>query len=403
MKFTGTIRLQLRIFAVVGALALTITLVNYAQIPQSLGIGRYTVYVELADGAGLYTNANVTYRGDTVGRVVELTKTDNGARARLSLESGIDVSSDTEAEVRSVSAVGEQYVNLVPRTADGPYLADGSVIEVEKTSRTEEVGPTLDQLEATLASIGPEKLSTVLDESFTALDGAGPDLRALIDGASSVADTAAGAVDPTATLVDEVGPLLSTQVDSGDAISQWSRSLAGFTEQVQISDQQVRSVVDKGVPFSAETTRLFRQLSPTLPDLLANSTSIEKLLQVYNPSLEQILVLYPSLISASQSAGLPNTDAPGQNTYFANQLNDPPPCTTGFLPAEQRRSPTELDVPATPPDLYCKVAQDDPTAIRGARNLPCMEYPGKRAPTAALCRDPAGYDGLRNLMLLGEH
>src|SRR5207237_329124 len=31
------------------------------------------------------------------------------------------------------------------------------------------------------------------------------------------------------------------------------------------------------------------------------------------------------------------------------------------------------------------------STVRGARNYPCQEYPGKRAPTVALCRDPRGY------------
>ena len=29
--------------------------------------------------------------------------------------------------------------------------------------------------------------------------------------------------------------------------------------------------------------------------------------------------------------------------------------------------------------------------VRGARNYPCQEFPGKRAPTVQLCRDPKGY------------
>ena len=41
--------------------------------------------------------------------------------------------------------------------------------------------------------------------------------------------------------------------------------------------------------------------------------------------------------------------------------------------------------------MYCKTAQNDPSAVRGARNYPCQEFPGKRAPTVALCRDPNGY------------
>jgi phospholipid/cholesterol/gamma-HCH transport system substrate-binding protein len=44
-----------------------------------------------------------------------------------------------------------------------------------------------------------------------------------------------------------------------------------------------------------------------------------------------------------------------------------------------------------PTNSYCKTAQNDPSTVRGARNYPCQEFPGKRAPTVALCRDPNGY------------
>ena len=44
-----------------------------------------------------------------------------------------------------------------------------------------------------------------------------------------------------------------------------------------------------------------------------------------------------------------------------------------------------------PTDMYCKTAQNDAVVVRGARNYPCQEFPGKRAPTVQLCRDPPGY------------
>ncbi len=34
--------------------------------------------------------------------------------------------------------------------------------------------------------------------------------------------------------------------------------------------------------------------------------------------------------------------------------------------------------------------------VRGARNYPCQEFPGKRAPTIQLCRDPDGYVPIGN-------
>ncbi len=55
------------------------------------------------------------------------------------------------------------------------------------------------------------------------------------------------------------------------------------------------------------------------------------------------------------------------------------------------RSPADETLRDLPKDLYCKVPQNDPSNVRGARNYPCQEFPGKRAPTVALCRDPKGY------------
>jgi hypothetical protein len=69
-------------------------------------------------------------------------------------------------------------------------------------------------------------------------------------------------------------------------------------------------------------------------------------------------------------------------------------CTVGYLPPSQWRSPADQTTLDTPDGLYCKLPQDSPIAVRGARNYPCMGHPGKRAPTVELCNDPRGYQPL---------
>jgi hypothetical protein len=66
----------------------------------------------------------------------------------------------------------------------------------------------------------------------------------------------------------------------------------------------------------------------------------------------------------------------------------------GFLPPSQWRSPADTSEVDTPDGLYCKLPQDAPIAVRGARNYPCMGVPGKRAPTVQLCNDPKGFQPL---------
>lgn len=132
---TRRIKLQLVVFGVVALAAGSIMAFGYIKVPAMLGIGQYTVVVELPQAAGLYATANVSYRGTTVGKVTDVRLTEDGrVEAVMALQSGTDIPSDLTAEVHSTSAIGEQYVALVPRTADAPPLKNGDVIPVARAT-----------------------------------------------------------------------------------------------------------------------------------------------------------------------------------------------------------------------------------------------------------------------------
>ena len=130
--------------------------------------------------------------------------------------------------------------------------------------------------------------------------------------------------------------------------------------------------------------------------LLANLTTLGQILVTYNPSLEQLLVMLPAVVAAQQSFGLPKNNPTGLPLAgdFALTISDPPSCTVGFLPPSQWRNPADTTSIDTPDGLYCKLPQDSPLAVRGARNYPCMGHPGKRAPTVELCERPKGFQPL---------
>lgn len=249
----------------------------------------------------------------------------------------------------------------------------------------------LDQADTLVKSISNTQLRMVVDESFKAFNGAGPDLQRLIDSARLFVQEANANVDATKTLIDQAGALLDTQVVTSDAIRSWTRDLVTFTDQLRASDPQIRSLLEKGPAAASEATELFQDLQPTLPILLANLVSVGEVGVIYNKSIEQVLVIYPPLVAGLMTAALKGPIEDGAIVNFHLQANDPPPCTTGFLPPEQWRPGNDVSVPDTPSNLFCKVAPDDPTAVRGARNYPCMEFPGKRAGTVEECRSEAGY------------
>ncbi len=388
---TRFVRIQLLIFTIIGIVGVIAMVLFYIQAPTLLGIGRMTVTVELPSTGGLYRFSNVTYRGVQVGKVTAVSLTEKGAKATLSLGTSPKIPSNLQAAVMSVSAVGEQYVDLQPRTDSAPYLHNGSVIAMHDTTIPQAVGPMLDQVSALVKSLPKNKIGQLLDESFQAFNGAGYDLGSLTESASRISADSNSIVDRTRALTEDSQPLLNAQAQTTDSIRTWTHSLAGISDVLANDDSRVRTILQNGPGALDEASRLFQQIKPTLPVLLANLTTIGQIGVTYHPSIEQLLVLLPAAVAYEQTAQGQNWPDGQARGDFALTIDDPPICTVGFLPQNQWRSPADTTVIDTPDGLYCKLPQDSPLAVRGARNYPCMGHPGKRAPTVEICNSDKPY------------
>lgn len=138
---TRFIRIQLAVFAVLTLIALITLSWYYLRLPSQFGIGQYKLYAQLPASGGLYRTANVTYRGITIGTVTDVEPTRTGVRATMSIDDRYKIPADAAANVHSVSAIGEQYLDLVSAGTPPGYLADGQTIT--KGAVPAEIGPAL--------------------------------------------------------------------------------------------------------------------------------------------------------------------------------------------------------------------------------------------------------------------
>jgi len=398
MNLTRTIKIQLAVFLVVALAAMLFVALAYAKVPSSLfGIGQYTVRLELTQTGNLYDRANVSYRGTTVGRVRDVRLTDSGVEADLVLNSDISIPSDLDAQVHSATAIGEQYVALVPREGHSAPLKNGDVIARDRTSVPPNIGTLLEAANRGVQAIPNNNLKTVIDEGYTALGGLGPEFSRLVQGGTTLAIDADKNRDAITSLIDNAKHVLESQVDTADSIHAWAAHLATITGQLQTQDSALAGVLEKGPGATDEARALFDRLKPTLPTLLANLVSVEKVAIVYQPAIEQLLVLLPQGIAEIAATMVPDlynkTDYRGFYLSFnLFNLNLPPTCNTGFLPASQKRGPQFEDSPPRAPGaVYCRTPQDSMWNVRGAKNYPCLAKPGKRAPSAQMCESDEQY------------
>src|SRR3954449_9285466 len=131
---TSRTKKQLIAFAIITVLGVAFVGGRYAKLDRLFYDSAYAVDAHFAQSGGIFTGAEVTYRGVTVGKVSKMKLTDNGVDVILSINKSEDtIPAKTLALVGNKSAVGEQYVELQPQTDNGPYLKDGSQIATPQT------------------------------------------------------------------------------------------------------------------------------------------------------------------------------------------------------------------------------------------------------------------------------
>lgn len=397
MYLNTRIRIQLALFALVTLVFGGVMSFRYLDLPDLFfGVGHYRVTVQLPVAAGLYAHGNVTYRGTEVGRVEQVRLSDFGVDAVLSLQSTVAIPADLDAQVHSQTAVGEQFVELVPRSGKGPALKNGDVIPAGRTSVPPDMGSLLRATNTGLTAIPRDNLRVAIDEAYTAVGGLGPELSRLVQGTTRLAADARDNLDAITNVIDHSKPILDAQTGSSNSIQAWAAHLAQITGELKAQDPAVRGILDKEPAAAEQVRQLLDRVHISVPILLANLVSLDQVAITYQPNLEQLLVLLPPAVQYVQAAELADRDSgqayEGAYLSFNLNVNLPPPCTTGYLPPNQRRSPSEVDFPERPAgDMYCRVPQDSPLNVRGVRNIPCETKPGKRAPTVKMCESDEEY------------
>jgi phospholipid/cholesterol/gamma-HCH transport system substrate-binding protein len=291
--------------------------------------------------------------------------------------------------VHSVSAVGEQYLDLVSPGNPGRYFSPGQTIT--KGTVPSEIGPALDIANRGLAVLPKDKISALLDEAAQSVGGLGPALQRLVDSTQAIVGDFKTNIADINDIIENSGPILDSQVTSGAAIERWARNLNALAAQTADKDQNVKSVLRQAAPTADQVAAVFSDTRDTLPQALANVVIVTDMLKRYNKHVEQVLVLLPQAGSIVQAVNAPFPDRAALDVP-GGTINQPPPCLTGYLPAAQWRAFADTSPAELPEDTYCKIPQETPANnVRGSRNLPCVDVPGKRAATPRDCRSNQPY------------
>ncbi|GAA4528405.1 MCE family protein [Amycolatopsis samaneae] len=368
---TRATRIRLLAFMIIAVVSVVYAGGKYAGLDRLFGTRGYLVTAKLADSGGIFVNAEVAYRGVTVGRVTSMKLTDHGVDVGLDIDKGgPKIPADTRAQVSNRSAVGEQFVDLLPQHDTGPYLAEGGVIEQNRTSIPLGPDTVLSNLDKLVAGVHPDSLRTVVDETYTAFAGAGPDLQRLLDSSGSLTTAAMRYLPQTQGLLANSRTVLDTQQRQAANITEFSSGLRTIASQLKTSDPDLRKVVDEAPQLGRQISDVLAKSGTDLGVLFANTLTTAQVTSARTDAIEELLVAYP-VISAFSPTTSP--DGTGHLGFILNFF-DPASCTKGYEGTQQRPANDTRELPVNT-KAYCAEPPGSKTGVRGAQNAPYAGRP----------------------------
>ncbi len=397
-------KIQLLAFVLISVTSLiygSVTLLDVGSIVRP----PYLVEAQFTAPGGIHPRADVDLLGTRVGKVKEVRPgPGTGTTVVLAIDQDVGIPRDIDAAIASKSAIGEPYVALTPKSADGPSLEDGDTIELARTTAPPDFAELLANVHGLAKSVPIGDLGTTLDELAVALDGVAPSLGRLVDDSHTVTRASLDNVEALISLIDNAKTVLDTQVEVGPQTTTYLRELAGLTGALRKMDTTFERVFVNGISAGTEVTNLLAANQNAIPVLLNHLLTVTTIASERIPTLRKTLTVFPWVLEIGANGVRycdvidAKTGKPVQSTchydengdpiwaaYLATQLpeepGDPPyqNCTKGYedtvryLPDGSREGGGARQRPNSEPNVNagCTASPADPVSpnVRGAQNV----------------------------------
>jgi phospholipid/cholesterol/gamma-HCH transport system substrate-binding protein len=342
-----TVKIQLAAFVgifVLGILYAGFSLVGFDAIRRP-----YIVHADFAASGGIFTGAEVTYRGVRVGTVGDMKLTENGVTVDLKIDRDRRIPVEgTVAKVANKSAVGEQYVDLSPTRAGAPYFQNGDRIDRAHTRLPDEIQQVLVDLDRLVSGIDKANLALLVDELGDAFRNTGPSISTLVESGNALTQAMQDALPQTFALIDEGKTVLDTARDTSAQFRTFANGLALLTDQLRASDPDIRRLFDNGVAAARELEGLIEPNQQAIAVLVGDLVTINRIGVARLAGTRQTMLALPELVKRVPLAlvngqlhnGLITDSEPHPCTYAASER---PPLERTGGPADTRQQCDPLE------------------------------------------------------------
>ena len=247
------------------SVALVLALLATAGLWYALQRGsQRTVTAYFDNTVGLYIDNEVTIQGIPVGSVDDIIPQGDVVRVVLKVDNEAPVRADAQAVIVAPTLVSDRYVQLGPTYENGPQLADGAVIPVERTGTPVELDRVYQSLDQIARSLGPNganqagALNQLLRSSAGALGGNGELLKNTITELGGAVGTLADNRDNLFATVDNLGQFTNMLARNDGAVRDLNNQLADISSFLASERGDLSTVLQTLPPALDDVARFIR-------------------------------------------------------------------------------------------------------------------------------------------------
>ena len=262
---------------------------------------------------GLYESSDVRVLGVRIGEVTSIEPDGDNVVVKMEYDAKYEIPADAKAVIVAPSIVSDRYVQLTPVFTGGAALADGAVIEDERTLvpvELDQIYAAFDQLNVALGPNGANKdgaLSDVLSVGADNLKGNGELLGdTLADFATFITTLSEQREDLFGTVAN-LQDFTTTIANSDQTVRAFNRDLAQVADQLEGEREDLARATRELSVALGEVATFVRENRAGLKDNISNLETVTGVLVKQQNALEEFIDVAPTGLSNLQLAYNPST------------------------------------------------------------------------------------------------
>jgi virulence factor Mce-like protein len=198
--------------------------------------GQKTLTAHFPRAVSIYQGSDVRVLGVPVGKVDKVTPDGTDVIVTMHYDKDVKIPADAQAVIVAPSIVGDRYVQLTPAYTKGKVLADGAVLQTDRTAvplELDQIYGSLDQLVSALGPNGANKdgaLSDLLEQTAANFGGQGAQVHQTIGDLSKLTKTLDDNKDALFGSAGQLETFVNTLAKNDSTVRDFTNSLSGVSQ-----------------------------------------------------------------------------------------------------------------------------------------------------------------------------